>query len=221
MSEIRKELEKACKVEQDEETISEYLIVLAEATEELSDKKWDTLSEPAQEWVNEALTKLDAEDPIPNFPDAEEEEEAPKKKERSSRKNKVAPEPEPDEEEEEPPFDTEEEEPEEEEENPKKPKKKATSAPEPEEEVSEEDPEDGQEDEEKPKKKKAKPPKARKNSAISRIQYFACKHPNYPVEKVGEKVREEFPAIAEATIRIQYSITHNIMNTLKKMGWSQ
>ncbi len=197
MSEIRKELEKACKVEQADETAAEYLIVLAEAGEELSDKKWDGLTEEAQEWINNALTALDAEDSeIANFPDAEEveedpepaeEEEKPVKKRRGSKKKVVAPVPEP----------------------------------EPEDEV-EEDLEvvDAPEDEEKPKKK-AKPPKARKNSAISRIQYFTCKHPNFPVEKVGEKVRKEFPDVAEATIRIQYSITHNIMCTLTEMGWSQ
>ena len=97
----------------------------------------------------------------------------------------------------------------------KKGKKKA--APVEEEEVEEEV--------EKPAKKKAaKKPAAKKESgkkkpsAISRMQFFCCKHPKMDKEKIGVKVRKEGYEFSDATLSIQYGATHKIMNILNELA---
>ncbi len=218
MSAIQKEIEKALdtKIGKKEER-DEYLERLVDDSlcedEGLSDKAFNKLSKPAQKWLNAGATALDKQKPVAEFPDLEdtEDEEAPApKKGKKGKKGKKA-EPADD--------DGKEEEEEEEEETPapskkkgKKGKKKA---------VPVEEEEDEEEDEAPAKKKAAKKPaakKVKKPSAISRMQYFCCKHPKMDKEKIGIKVRKEGYEFSDATLSIQYGATHKIMNIIAELA---
>lgn len=85
-SKIQTELAKATEVTPDKgETLKSqsYLLALMKGIAKLSEKDWDALSEPAQDWFNEAADAKAAKKPdVPGFPDLEEpkEEEAPERR---------------------------------------------------------------------------------------------------------------------------------------------
>jgi len=253
MSVIRKELEKAIKIKQNKgEDYQEYLERLADESDDLSDKKFDGLSKEAQDWLNKAVSALEKNKAVADFPDSEsdeEEEEKPAKKGKSKGKKSKKSEPEeeedPEEEEEEDPEEEEEEDPEEEEEEDpeeeeeEKPAKKGKSkgkgkssskGKKSKKSEPEEDPEEEEEEEEKPAKKgkskgkgkaEKKPKKEKKDkkpSAISRIQYYTCKHPKWDKEKIGEKVAKEGYTISPSTLGIQYGQAHAIMKILEEIN---
>jgi hypothetical protein len=226
-SKIQAEIEKALKTKQGKkEERDEYLERLVDDSlceeEGLSDDDFKKLSKPTQKWLNQGATALDKNKPVNDFPDLEgddeeEEEEKPKKgkkaaakKGKKGKKEEVEPEPE----------DEDEGEEEEEEEAPKKSKKGKKgkkAAP-----VEEEEDED-EEEEERPKKKaaakKEKPAKKdKKPSAISRMQFFCCKHPKWDKVRIGEKVRKEGYEFSDATLSIQYGATHKIMNIIAELA---
>lgn len=230
MSAIQKEIEKALgtKLGKKEER-DEYLERLVDDSlcedEGLSDEEFKKLSKPAQKWLNAGATALDKSKPVKDFPDvdeeeAEEETPAPKKgKKTAAKKGKKAPVVE---------EDDEEDEEEEETPAPKKGKKGAKAAPKKGKKAPvEEDDEDDEDDEPAPKKKAAakktaakKPAekKVKKPSAISRMQFFCCKHPKMDKEKIGAKVRKEGYEFSDATLSIQYGATHKIMNIIAELA---
>lgn len=103
-SKMQAEFVKATKLDPDEyESRQDFLVAVVEKVNAFKDPQWDKLSEPAQEWANEAIKKLKAKKRLPEFPDVgsvpkdDEEDEAPKKS-----KKKAAADDEDDEEEEAP-----------------------------------------------------------------------------------------------------------------------
>lgn len=228
-SKIQAEIEKALDTKKGKkEDRDEYLERLVDDSldedEGLSDDDFKELSKPAQKWLNQGATALDKNKPVNDFPDledADEEEEEEKPKKKAGKKGKKAKKEEPAEEPEEEEEDEEEEAP-----APKKGKKgkkdkpakkdKKKAAP-----VDEED-DDEEEEEEKPKKKTAKKEKPakkdKKPSAISRMQFFCCKHPKWEKARIGEKVRKEGYEFSDATLSIQYGATHKIMNILNELA---
>lgn len=81
MSKIQKELVTATgvKVRDDRQA---FIVALLEKIADLSDKEWEELSKPAQNWYNEAADARNAKkSTLPDFPDYEpEEEEAPRRR---------------------------------------------------------------------------------------------------------------------------------------------
>jgi hypothetical protein len=72
MSKIEKELCDAAEVDPKRgESRGDFLLRLALATNALSDKEWDKLSQPAQDWVNKASDAVNDKKSVPDFPDAE------------------------------------------------------------------------------------------------------------------------------------------------------
>ena len=193
MSTIKLELEKALDTKKGKkEEYDEYLERLVDdAGADLSDDEFDGLSKETQKWLNKGTSALDKNKPVADFPDVEEEEEEEEKSSKKKGKSKG-----------------------------KKAKK----------EVEPEDaPEDDDEEEEAPKKsakkgKKAAPKKEKtekkdkKPSAISRMQFFCCKHPKWDKARVGEKVEKEGYEFSPATLSIQYGATHKIMAIIASLS---
>lgn len=95
MSKIRQELVKATGMENKRgESFADFAIRLVLAVQELDDKEWGKLSEPAQDWFNDAAEAVNLKKVAPDFPDAEPEPET-----KPSRRGRVQaaaePEPEP------------------------------------------------------------------------------------------------------------------------------
>ena len=208
---VRAEIEKAVDTKQGKkEAIEEYLERLIDDVndedEGLSDKQFNKLSKEAQGWLNKGAAALDKNKPVPAFPDAEEEEEEeeekPAKKGKKGKKAKKVVEEEP-----------EDEEDEEEDEKPKKKGKKGKKA---------DTPDKDKKDKPAAKKDKASAAKkektAKKPSAISRMQYFCCKHPKMDKVKIGEKVRKEGYEFSDSTLSIQYGQAHKIMAILTELN---
>lgn len=79
-SKIQEELAKASKCAPDANekiTGQDYMAALVKAVGRVDDETWDGLSDPAQDWFNEATDAFNKKKQIPSFPDLEQEEEAP------------------------------------------------------------------------------------------------------------------------------------------------
>jgi small nuclear ribonucleoprotein (snRNP)-like protein len=87
MSKIQAELAKASEVEPkrgEKITDEAYIKRLIVGVGRLSDKAWGQLSEPAQDWFNEAADKVNANKAPPIYPDAEEEEVKPRSRRKAA-----------------------------------------------------------------------------------------------------------------------------------------
>lgn len=74
-SKIQNELQAATKVTMKRgESFQDYAKRLVLAVQDLSDKEWDALSEPAQDWFNDAGDAINAKQDVKDFPDAEPDE---------------------------------------------------------------------------------------------------------------------------------------------------
>ena len=79
-SKIQEELAKASKCAPDageKITNQDYLAALVKAVGKVDDDVWDGLSDPAQDWFNDATDAFNKKKQIPEFPDLEKEEDAP------------------------------------------------------------------------------------------------------------------------------------------------
>lgn len=214
MSKIRKELEKAIGTKQEkDEDYQEYIERLADESDGLSDDDFDGLSEEAQGWLNTAVSALDKNKEVKDFPDNKAEEEEKKEKpSKKEKKEKKAPKSKPAKKEKEKEVEEEAEEEVEEEPKKEKPSKKEKKAPAKKAEKKADKPE---------KEKKEKAPKKKRVSAISRIQFYTCKHPKMTKEQIGEKVAKEGLEFKDNTLSIQYGQAQSIMKILTELGWSK
>lgn len=224
-SAVEKEILKVVKVKaKAKEARQEFLERVTAAVADLSDDDWNSLSDVAQNWCNDATAAANAEDEIPEFPEGD--AKPAKKAAKASKKAEVE---EADEEE----ADEEEADEEAEEEAEEGEESDEDEDGEEEYEESEED-EDQEEEEEKPKaskkaakEKEAKPVKEKaakpakeegKVSGVTRVRELTLENPDMKAEEIDKIIRKEGYDVSEATVKANHADVHKTLKIMARLG---